>query len=142
MQTDPLIHRVVLVANLRDQLDQVNAHVNSVTTYIPDIVKYGVAERWEDAAKEGNQGDCEDFALAKRQALRDLGWPQAALDIATCADETGQEHAVLIARTDQGDLVLDNRQNTVWRWDQLAAFGYTFQKVTVGGSLLTWRAVS
>ena len=141
MQADPLIQRITLTDALKAQLESVNAAVNNDVRYVPDIVKYGRAEYWENADKAGEEGDCEDEVLAKRQRLRDLGWPQASLDVARCTDEKGEEHAVLIARTDQADMVLDNRQNSVWRWDQLSAFGYTFQAVTVGGSLLEWRSV-
>lgn len=135
------ITREPLTAERRDQLERVNAVVNARTVYVPDTMKYGMAERWEDAGQNGNEGDCEDFALAKRTQLRALGWPQAALDLAICITEDGGLHAVLIARTDQGDYVLDNRQRDVWRWDKLADFGYRFEKVTIGGSLLNWRAV-
>lgn len=141
MQTDLAIIREPLTEARRDQLDRVNAKINSSTVYVPDADKYGVAERWEDAAKHGNEGDCEDFAIAKRNALRAIGWPQASLDIAVCITEDGQKHAVLVARTDQGDFVLDNRQHIVWRWDQLADYGYLFEQITVGGSLLNWRSI-
>lgn len=141
MQDDPLIHRVALTPALRSQLDDVNSQVNARTTYVPDIQKYGALDRWEDASREGNQGDCEDFAIAKYHQLRTLGWPQAALDIAICLDEVGEGHAVLVARTDQGDLVLDNRQARVWPWDELITAGYRFEKITVGGSFRDWRLI-
>ena len=116
--------------------------MNQGTTYVSDIQKYGVIDRWEDADQEGHQGDCEDYAIAKYHRLHDLNWPQDALDVAICLDELGEGHAVLVARTDQGDLVLDNRQTLVLPWDQLASMGYRFLRVTVGGSFQNWRQVA
>ena len=54
------------------------------------------------------RGDCEDFALEKRERLIALGWDRQALALAVAySPETGL-HAVLIAQTDHGDFVLDN----------------------------------
>ena len=63
-------------------------------------------------------GDCEDYALTKRRYLIDLGWAPSQLLIAVVNDPLAGVHAVLIARTDQGDLVLDNLTDKVLRWDQ------------------------
>ena len=142
MQIDPLIQRVTLTPDLAAQLDQVNQMVNAEIAYVPDQVKYGVPEKWEDAELEGNQGDCEDFVFAKRRRLRALGWPLAALDFVMCWDETGAYHCVLAVRTDQGDKILDSRQAGVWDMDtDLAAKGYRIDETTVGGTFANWRKV-
>ena len=40
-------------------------------------------------------------------------------------DETGEGHAVLTIRTDEGDLILDNKRNAVLPWHET---GYLFVK--------------
>ena len=54
-------------------------------------------------------GDCEDFALTKREALRAAGLPAGALRLATAYTEAGEYHTVLTVQTERGTLVLDNR---------------------------------
>lgn len=53
-------------------------------------------------------GDCEDYAITKRHRLIRVGLPAGALRIATVKTSWGEAHAVLIAKTYGGDLVLDN----------------------------------
>ena len=64
-------------------------------------------------------GDCNRFALAKRRALLAQGWPREAVLLATAITETGEGHLVVVARTDRGDLVLDNRLAPVVDWTAL-----------------------
>lgn len=64
------------------------------------------------------KGDCEDFALTKRKELIIRGWPAAALHIAVAYTPDNQGHAVLIVRTSDGDLVLDNRTNAIVSWKE------------------------
>jgi predicted transglutaminase-like cysteine proteinase len=54
-------------------------------------------------------GDCEDFALTKREALRAAGLPAGALRLATAYTEAGEYHTVLTVLTERGTVVLDNR---------------------------------
>ena len=61
-------------------------------------------------------GDCEDFALTKRDHLIAMGWSPRALRIAVTKTPYGEGHAVLVVKTDQGDLVLDNRTNAIKGW--------------------------
>jgi predicted transglutaminase-like cysteine proteinase len=55
-------------------------------------------------------GDCEDYALTKRHLLRRAGVPTAAMSIGITR-ALGQDHAVLIVRTNAGAFVLDNLTN-------------------------------
>ena len=50
---------------------------------------------------DARSGDCEDFALAKRQRLRAAGLPTGAVRLATAALPDGELHAVLTVETDQ-----------------------------------------
>ena len=61
-------------------------------------------------------GDCEDMALLKRSLLIKKGWPRDALLMATARDQQGAGHAVLVAVTDKGDFVLDNRNWAIVSW--------------------------
>lgn len=64
-------------------------------------------------------GDCNSYTLAKQRALLALGWPRSSLLMAAAWTETHEGHLVLVARTTEGDLVLDNRVPDVVDWGTL-----------------------
>ena len=66
----------------------------------------------------GGRGDCEDYALQKRHNLISKGWPVSALLMTVVRDEKGEGHAVLTARTVQGDFILDNKIEDVRMWNK------------------------
>jgi len=109
------------------QLVQVQTQINGRVGYRTDLDLYGLPELWAVADRAG---DCEDYALAKRRALLDLGWPVEALRLAVCVDEQGGGHAVLTVDTDQGVYVLDNRARFVEPW---AALPYRWIKRQAAG---------
>lgn len=92
--------RVELTGQRRSELSAVNSRINRKLRPVNDT-----RDTWTVATR---YGDCEDFALAKREELVALGWPRAALRLAVGETRGGVPHAVLIARTSQGDFVLDN----------------------------------
>ncbi|AVF05035.1 MULTISPECIES: transglutaminase-like cysteine peptidase [Devosia] len=95
------------------QLVSVNAYYNRNVVPVTDQDLYKVAEFW---TYPNGYGDCEDFALAKRRDLINSGWHPSTLMIAVVKEANGNGHAVLIARTDRGDLVLDNQVGTIELW--------------------------
>jgi predicted transglutaminase-like cysteine proteinase len=96
-------------------LVSVNNAVNRSITYESDFDHYGVANRWTlDAV--GGYGDCKDFALAKREALRAAGLPDSALRIAIVRTASGGLHAVLTVDTDRGVLVMDSLTPDILPW--------------------------
>ena len=97
------------------ELVAVNLAVNAETAYRSDPELYGRPEFWTEAA---GAGDCEDYALAKRQRLRALGWPEESLRLAVCTYK-GAGHAVLTVDTDAGTWVLDNRYPDPQPWTLL-----------------------
>ena len=97
------------------ELDDVNRTVNHDIEPATDMEIYGVNELWTLPAK---RGDCEDFALLKRHRLIERGWPAGALLMTVVRDEKNEGHAVLTARTSQGDFVLDNKVESVRLWNQ------------------------
>ena len=102
-----------------DVMEKVNAEVNAAVAYTPDPEKYSSADWWEDALDEGNQGDCEDYAIAKLRRLIALGWKREELKLGLCKVETGEYHAVLVVTCDGQDWVLDNRHPFPTRWEDL-----------------------
>ena len=95
------------------QLASVNAYVNSSIQPLADSVQYHVADVWNVGPK---RGDCEDFALTKKAKLLKLGWPSSALLLAVAETVSGEQHVVLVARTEDGDFVLDNLRKSVVPW--------------------------
>jgi len=88
--------------------ERINSQVNASVTYMSDSEQFGIPEFWRDA---GKFGDCEDYALLKRALLKEQGFDESCIHIATCwinvkAINTG--HCVLIVETDKGQFVLDN----------------------------------
>lgn len=63
-------------------------------------------------------GDCDDYAVTKRHALIARGWPAASLRLAVARTAWGEGHLVLVVRTNQGDLVLDNMTGAVRHWNK------------------------
>jgi predicted transglutaminase-like cysteine proteinase len=90
------------------RLQHVNREVNNAIWPEDDRRHYGRAEYW--TIPTDGFGDCEDYALTKRQRLLRLGFPMRALRIAVVWAPGPGRHAVLIAATSGGEFVLDNVQ--------------------------------
>jgi predicted transglutaminase-like cysteine proteinase len=97
------------------ELDDVNRAVNTAVAPATDLEVYGVNEYW---TLPRSKGDCEDYALLKRHNLLKKGWPVSSLLMTVVRDEKGEGHAVLTARTMQGDYILDNKLEDVRLWSQ------------------------
>jgi predicted transglutaminase-like cysteine proteinase len=95
------------------ELDTINRTVNREISPATDMEIYGQAEYWTIPT---TRGDCEDYALLKRKRLMERGWPASALLMTVVRDEKGEGHAVLTARTLQGDFILDNKVDEVKAW--------------------------
>lgn len=102
------------------ELDEVNRRINAAIAPATDQELYGIAEFW---TLPSDSGDCEDYALLKRQVLMRKGWPASSLLMTVVRDERGDGHAVLTVRTAQGDYILDNKVNDIRLWHQT---GYKF----------------
>nr|ABD47320.2 Orf1 [Rhizobium leguminosarum bv. trifolii TA1] len=95
------------------QLKNVNTSVNRTMIGRNDPGNELNGDVWKVNVRSG---DCEDFALTKRSRLIEMGWSSRALRIATAYTSSGEGHAVLVVRTDKGDLVLDNRKSSIKNW--------------------------
>lgn len=96
------------VSGALDVLRAVNTAVNRAI-----FPKHDGVDRWTPDAETG---DCEEYVLEKRRRLIALGWAPSQLLIAVAQTPSLGAHAVLIARTDQGDMVLDNLRDEVLPW--------------------------
>lgn len=108
------------LAAIRD----VNRAINRSVRFVDDQKQHGAQERWSLPTARG--GDCEDFALLKKHELIRRGFPAQALLVATALDRKRRGHAVLIVRTDAGDLVLDNLTDRIKPWSDT---GYVFLRM-------------
>ncbi len=95
-------------------VQRINRHVNATIREVTDQSQYRTRERWALPTSRG--GDCEDFALLKKRDLINAGIDPRKLLIATVLDKHRNAHAVLVYRSAQGDLVLDNLTNRIKPW--------------------------
>ena len=116
--------------------EKVNRAVNRSVAQIDDRSQYGVDELWTLPTARG--GDCEDLVLLKKKMLTERGVPARALLIATVLDRRMNSHAVLVLRTAQGDMVLDNLTDRILPWKRT---GYTFLKLQNPNAKAQWDAV-
>jgi predicted transglutaminase-like cysteine proteinase len=131
----PIVERMQLTAQKRADLEQVNRYVNQSVSPVTDLDLYGKVEVW---TYPSGKGDCEDYVLLKRRMLIERGWPESTLLITVVRDENNEGHAVLTARTDIGDLVLDNKRKEVLRWTDTP---YTFVKQQSDRNPLVWSSL-
>lgn len=121
--------RLFYSPDLINNLQRINTKVNRSIRPIADK-----GDTW---SVNVTRGDCEDYALTKRDQLIRSGMPASAIRISTgYIRQTGESHAVLIVRTDNGDYVLDNMRNTVV---QKHASGIDFVSIS-SADLREWRA--
>ena len=98
------------------QLDRINRSVNAEIQPATDMELYGVTDYW--TIPQNGKGDCEDYALLKRQRLMQMGWPASALLMTVVYDEKNEGHAILTARTANGDFILDNKTDELKLWSK------------------------
>lgn len=95
---------VTLTPERWDELVAVNRAVNRAI--VPQRNEGGLAaEAW---LVSPSAGDCNDYAVTKRHELLARGWPSHALVLAEVVVPSGEHHLVLVVRTREGDVVLDN----------------------------------
>lgn len=106
---------IVKAAAARDglaRLGEINRAFNLSIRPVSDRAQYGVEDHWTSplATLAAGAGDCEDYAIAKLVALRAAGIPADDLRLVIIRETaTGEDHAVVTARTGGHWRVLDNR---------------------------------
>lgn len=114
---------------------EVNFSVNERIKPMTDMEIYGIEEYW---AYPTTVGDCEDYVLLKQRELHQAGIPLTDLLITVVRKPNGEGHAVLTARTDRGDFVLDNLTDEVMRWDET---DYTYLKRQAANHTGRWVTI-
>jgi predicted transglutaminase-like cysteine proteinase len=103
------VKSVPLTPQRRDELRVVNDQVNK--SIVPQTQPANpVHEKW---VLNPRAGDCNDYVVTKRHALIRKGWRADALLPTEAVLPSGEHHLVLIARTGEGDFVLDNLKDRV-----------------------------
>lgn len=127
---------LTLNAAIWHTLNSVNRRVNGRIHPITDMAHWGVVDRWD--FPDDGFGDCEDFQLLKRRMLVERGLPRRALRMTVVIDDIGEGHAVLMVRTDKGDLILDNKIDAILSAPRT---GYTYVK-REGQNGLAWVSLN
>jgi predicted transglutaminase-like cysteine proteinase len=136
----PQPRAVALTRERWRMLADVNRQANRAITPVTDQELYGLPDYWAlplAPEKAPARGDCEDYVLEKRAILMAMGWPVDALSIAVAIGGQGV-HAVLIAHTDRGDLLLDNVADRPRSVDRAR---YRWLAMQTGADMRTWRAI-
>ena len=107
--------------------ESIHRKVNFNTEYRTDLKQYGVPEFWTMA---GKFGDCEDYALSKRNALLNAGWSKDKLGLCVCYTASNEGHCVLWVGTDKGSFILDNNYDfpvkpseLPYKWESMLCAG-------------------
>lgn len=115
-----------------EDLRRINRDVNHAICYLPDQVHYGVPDRAVSFPEPGGSpvyamsapryGDCEDYALTKKDRLVAQGWDPKRLVVALASmpDHRGMvRHAVLAVPDGDEWLVLCNHHDAIDRASSL-----------------------
>jgi predicted transglutaminase-like cysteine proteinase len=95
---------IALTPERWDELNRVNQQVNR--DIIAEVTPgNGLTEEWLIWPATG---DCKDYAITKRHELLAHGWPSRALLLSEVVVPSGEHHLILIVRTKDTDLALDN----------------------------------
>jgi predicted transglutaminase-like cysteine proteinase len=136
-EEDHAAQDIDLTAAVLKKISRINAEVNRSIEPVTDMDQWGLIDRW-DLPVDG-KGDCEDYALLKRQKLVAAGFPRAALLLTVVKQANGEGHSVLTIKTTHGDYVLDNLTNQVKPW---SATPYRFVKRQSQENQNVWVAIA
>jgi predicted transglutaminase-like cysteine proteinase len=101
----------------QERIRRVNRIVNRVP-YRMDSANFGAADYWATPNEFFSRGgDCEDYAIAKYFALKELGVPPNDMRLLVLTNlDWNQPHAVLLVKSANEVLVLDNLNDQVVDW--------------------------
>lgn len=113
-----------------------NEEINARIRPRDDLSLFGVSDFWTRGLR---YGDCEDYVIAKKEALIARGIAPENLLYGIIRDDwNGGYHATLILRTTDGDYVLDNLRDRILPWEET---GYDFIMRQSGVEAEAWVAV-
>jgi predicted transglutaminase-like cysteine proteinase len=126
---------VALSEARRAELIKVNRNVNRAIRPQENI--NGVmAEEWLVSPREG---DCNDYAVTKRHELLARGWPSRSLLLAEVVVSSGEHHLVLVVRTREDDVVLDNLN---WNIRPVSQIHYQWVRAQQAKNPQFWSTIS
>lgn len=111
------------------RIAEVNRAINLSIRPVSDMAQYGVHDRWASPLMTfaSGAGDCEDYAIAKYVALRELGFVERDLRLVIVHDHAANEdHAVTAVRHENRWLILDNKSLAIRQDMNIAAFDPLF----------------
>lgn len=124
-----------LSEDFRARLAALTSTVNKAVKPVSDKDLYGKDEFWTYPDKAG---DCEEYVLEKRRILMQEGISPSNLLITVVRKPDREGHAVLTVRTDAGDLVLDNLNDSVKMWYETS---YSYIKRQAAFDTGRWVAI-
>lgn len=111
-------------------LMKINREVNSQIEYESDLDHYGKSDVWV-ISPEDNKGDCEDYALTKREKLIEAGISRADIGVQFLKFDDkggiGNNHAVLVYKN---KWILDNLTDIIWTKEQKKLSYYDWHEHT------------
>lgn len=106
----------------RDRVADINGDVNWRIRPLFGADLYASAlGPWRVIEADGESGVCKDYAATKLHDLRAAGFPVGAMSLLYVHIDRGDarlNHLVLVVRFDDGDYVLDNLTNVLWRVEE------------------------
>lgn len=126
---------IALTEMRRAELVKVNRDVNRAIRPQENI--NGVmAEEWLLSPRKG---DCNDYAVTKRHELLARGWPSHSLLLAEVVVPSGEHHLVLVVRTREDDVVLDNLN---WNVRSVSQIRYQWVRAQQTKNPKFWSTIS
>lgn len=126
---------VRLTAERWADLKEVNLTINR--EIIPEANERGLAgEEW---LINPGRGDCNDYAVSKRHELLKRGWPARAVLLSEVVTNSGEHHLVVVVRTTDGDLVLDNINPQIRPWSRVP---YRWVRIQSPSKAQLWATVA
>ena len=119
---------IVDAARARDglaRIGEVNRAVNLAIRPMSDLAQYGVPDIWASPLMTfaSGAGDCEDYAIAKYEALREAGMASEDLRLVVVYNRPAHEdHMVAAARIEGRWVILDNRTMRMVADDDIADY--------------------
>jgi predicted transglutaminase-like cysteine proteinase len=117
--------RAISLLPPRERVQAANAWVNHAVAFESDDLNYGVSDYWASARETmaRGRGDCEDYAIAKMELLREAGVPSGDLYLLIARDLVRRaDHALLLVRLDDGYWVLDSGTDRMLPAEQVADY--------------------
>lgn len=111
------------------QIAEINRTINLTVRAVDDQTQYGVRDLWASPLMmfASGAGDCEDLAIAKYVALREIGIREENLRLVIVRDHAANEdHAVTAIRHGEQWFILDNKRLDIREDINIAEFDPLF----------------